>query len=325
MRVHHPGRGAMSAAGGDVASRVLCALIETRSLSLWGNATAPNNKTQLTVTEIIAPMIQLYCCILVLSADRLTCKANLLQQAPRGLSSHLTLLRVVYVCMCVRVRIHYVSLCFSDCNRRLIPFFFTLRFIIQFYIAVIWFQEYIRQSQSLPGLADNFTVLTWGQLLSDQQGDSGLDGGSSKQALLESDAQPLSYTSRAAQCKDCGFYWAAPRGKSLFVLRSSLQLHAKAVVANTCFPSHVSWLNKDYMYLIRITVSNDLNRQLILDYGAYGTYLYSVCVQQVSDCAHWYAVLTVWSGKGKLCSNLEVLLFFTWNSLILPERSHWHA
>lgn len=65
--------------------------------SLWGNATAPNNKTQLTVTEIIAPMIQLYCCILVLSADRLTYKANLLQQAPRGLSSHLTLLRV---CVC---------------------------------------------------------------------------------------------------------------------------------------------------------------------------------------------------------------------------------
>lgn len=153
--------------------------------------------------------------------------------------------------MCVWVRIHYVSLCLPDCNRRFISFSFTLQFIIRFYITGIS-QEYIRQSQSLPGLADNFTVLTWGQLLSDQQGESGLDGGSSKQALLESDAQPLSYTSGAAQCKDCGFYWAAPRGKSLFVLPSSLQLHTKAVVANTCFPTHVSWLNKDYMYLIRI-------------------------------------------------------------------------
>lgn len=36
---------------------------------------------------------------------------------------------------------------------------------------------------------------------SDQQGKSGLDGGGDKQALLENDAQPLSYTSGAAQCK----------------------------------------------------------------------------------------------------------------------------
>lgn len=100
---------------------VLYVLIETHSLSVWDNVTALNNKTQLTVTEIIAPMIQLYCCILVLSADRLTYEGNLLQQAPCGLSSHLTLLcRSVCVCAYTRVCIHYVSLCFCLCDCRLI-------------------------------------------------------------------------------------------------------------------------------------------------------------------------------------------------------------
>lgn len=30
-----------------------------------------------------------------------------------------------------------------------------------------------------------------------------------------------------------------------------------------------------------------------------------ICIQWVSECAQWYAVLTVWSGKGNLCLNLE--------------------
>lgn len=47
-------------------------------------------------------------------------------------------------------------------------------------------------------------------------------------------------------------YWATPRGETVFLLPFSLRMHAKAVVTNTCIPSHVSWLNKDYIYLIRI-------------------------------------------------------------------------
>lgn len=60
----------------------------------WGgDATAPINKTQLTVTEIITPMIQLYCRVSALSADSLPCEVNLLQQAPPWAPpSHLALL-----------------------------------------------------------------------------------------------------------------------------------------------------------------------------------------------------------------------------------------
>lgn len=30
-----------------------------------------------------------------------------------------------------------------------------------------------------------------------------------------------------------------------------------------------------------------------------------ICIQWVAECAQLYAVLTVWSGKGNLCLNLE--------------------
>lgn len=71
------------------------------------------------------------------------------------------------------------------------------------------------------------------------------------QARLEDDALPLSSTSGAAKCKTVVVLGSSQRG-SLCLSFPLLQLHAKAVVANTCFPGHVSQLNKDYMYLIRI-------------------------------------------------------------------------
>lgn len=80
----------------------------------------PDHKTQLTVPEIIAPMIQLCCYVLALSADRLTNKANLLQRAPRRLFSPFN--SAVWTCVRMSAGIHYVSLslCQCDCRCRFI-------------------------------------------------------------------------------------------------------------------------------------------------------------------------------------------------------------
>lgn len=64
--------------------------------------------------------------------------------------------------------------------------------------------------------------------------------------LLKNDAQPPSDTNGATWWRAVVALGSSQRG--VCVLPPFLQLHAKAVVANTCFISHVSWLNKDYIY-----------------------------------------------------------------------------
>lgn len=68
--------------------------------------------------------------------------------------------------------------------------------------------------------------------------------GFGKQSLLKNDAQPQRCTT--GDCSD------GPDG-FVFVLPAALSLCADAVMANACFHSPVSWLNKDYIHLTGIT------------------------------------------------------------------------
>lgn len=93
-------------------------------------------------------------------------------------------------------------------------------------------------------------------------------------------------------------YWVSPSGEKV-VLLTSLQLHAKAVVAITCFP--MSWLDKDCIDILWIT-------EWWLEKTAHPTVL---CTENITvfrfsvGCRVCTVFCSIWSGKGNHCLNSE--------------------